>query len=432
VPRLDAKGFAVRQADRADDAIRDLRSSAYDLAFFDAELGLSAVAEASVVAPNTNLVVVLDADAEAAAFVVRGAFGVLRRPVRDHEIEAVLTRARSSGALFRASQAVLRAEADLPRRLVEAAREIVAADAAGLVRVGASGEREVALAVGAFDVPLEGDAHVISWPVGNAGSALVVQHRAGRLGPRDADLVGVLAAQLRLALDNERLAAQSRYAALGQVVASVSHEIRNPLTYVLASCDEATTLAEEMPDADALRKVLEDVSDGTHRVLAIANDLRDVVRTAPETFELGRVVGAALRVSLPSIRDAVAVTTHSAPGALVAGDPGRMCQVFMNLLVNAAEASRGRGSLVPVEVTVERRGDRIVATVRDEGPGIAPEHLPHVLEPLFTTRPTGTGLGLSIVRGIVEEHGGTLTVSSELGSGTRVVVDLPAAPHAPR
>jgi signal transduction histidine kinase len=104
--------------------------------------------------------------------------------------------------------------------------------------------------------------------------------------------------------------------------------------------------------------------------------------------------------------------------------------VFVNLLVNAAQAAAACAGPVRVEVTTRRRGDRLVAIVRDYGPGIAPEHLPRIFDAFFTTKPgdKGTGLGLSITRAIIEEHGGNISVASRVGVGTTFTIELPASP----
>jgi CheY-like chemotaxis protein/anti-sigma regulatory factor (Ser/Thr protein kinase) len=118
----------------------------------------------------------------------------------------------------------------------------------------------------------------------------------------------------------------------------------------------------------------------------------------------------------------------------IAGDPHQLQQVILNLVNNAiqAMASRGQGRLrVASALSADRSAIRL--TVTDDGAGILPEHLPHVLEPFFTTKPQGegTGLGLAIAQGIVTEHGGTISVESEPGRGTTFTVTLPAtAPPA--
>lgn len=100
--------------------------------------------------------------------------------------------------------------------------------------------------------------------------------------------------------------------------------------------------------------------------------------------------------------------------------------------MNAAQAAKPTGRIVKLEVATARRGDRLVTVVRDEGPGIPPQNLARIFDAFFTTKPaeTGTGLGLSITRTIVEAHGGTIEVSSEVGRGTAFTIDLPLAQPA--
>ena len=106
----------------------------------------------------------------------------------------------------------------------------------------------------------------------------------------------------------------------------------------------------------------------------------------------------------------------------------QLVQVFVNLLTNACQAAPDKGGRVVI-VTSRCPGQPrpIVVEVEDNGGGIAPEHLPHVFDPFFTTRAhkNGTGLGLSIVKSIVEAHGGTIRVESHLGRGTRFIIELP-------
>jgi len=114
------------------------------------------------------------------------------------------------------------------------------------------------------------------------------------------------------------------------------------------------------------------------------------------------------------------------PGeTLVRADENQLRQAFLNLLRNAGEAmSDGGGRL---EITVSRAGDQAVLRLKDSGPGIAAEDLPHIFEPFFSTKETGTGLGLALTQQIILEHGGTIEAQSEQGRGTTFVVKLPLA-----
>ena len=107
-------------------------------------------------------------------------------------------------------------------------------------------------------------------------------------------------------------------------------------------------------------------------------------------------------------------------------DPNQINQVLLNLLLNAIQAMDKPGSIY---VSLRRDNDDVLITVADEGKGISPENLPNIFRPFFTTKGHGTGLGLSLARRIVEAHGGTIRVRSEVGKGTQFVVRLPIA-HA--
>jgi two-component system NtrC family sensor kinase len=112
----------------------------------------------------------------------------------------------------------------------------------------------------------------------------------------------------------------------------------------------------------------------------------------------------------------------------VKADFGQLRQSFVNIALNACEAMATGGTLT---VTARQVGATVEVRVRDTGPGIPPDVLPHILDPFFTTKEKGTGLGLSVVDGIIDRHGGSLTVDSRIGEGTTVVVRLPVMAAAP-
>jgi two-component system C4-dicarboxylate transport sensor histidine kinase DctB len=118
----------------------------------------------------------------------------------------------------------------------------------------------------------------------------------------------------------------------------------------------------------------------------------------------------------------------------VVTDSERLRIALVNILANArhaVEAANGSAATAAVVLSTRRRGDRIVVTVRDRGPGIAPEDMAHIFDPYFTTRRAGTGLGLPISKNIIEGLGGTLAVSSRPGDGTEIRIELPVvAPEA--
>jgi len=106
-------------------------------------------------------------------------------------------------------------------------------------------------------------------------------------------------------------------------------------------------------------------------------------------------------------------------------DPNQINQVLLNLLLNAIQSMDKPGTIRVSLQQEEGEDDAVAIVVDDEGKGIAPEHLPNIFRPFFTTKGHGTGLGLSLARRMVESHGGTITVESTLGTGTRFTVLLP-------
>ncbi|HET6583416.1 MAG TPA: ATP-binding protein, partial [Nannocystaceae bacterium] len=153
--------------------------------------------------------------------------------------------------------------------------------------------------------------------------------------------------------------------------------------------------------------------------------------------ELRKVVDAALGIVDSELRHRARVVRHDGDVPLVRGNEGRLVQVTLNLLVNAVQAIADSDPTRHVVRVITRRaaeGQFAELLVEDDGAGIAAEDLPRIFDPFFTTKPpgTGTGLGLAICHSIVSAVGGTVSVDSEVGRGTRVCVRLPLAPEAAR
>lgn len=476
------------------DAITELHGVEYDVALVAFSLpprtGADVVRVARELSPETEVVVILDPGREDAPVdcVRHGAFDFLHQPINTHEVEDVLERAmnrralRTSTAMFRASHAILSGtkSAELPRMMVDLSLDLLAADGVTLYRSDRSGRLAVANEGGSTR---EGDAAellAIARQVAKSGASatpllvpedgngeevlagtrirsaivcpiLLDGQLAGVLAayrsrdPRpfrrgDAERAGVFASQLRLAFDNELLLAKTvvteRLAAVGELAAGVAHEINNPLTYVLNSCDAALCEIDDLGIESAeLRQILTDLQEGADRIRVIARDLRTLSRGTAEAeqFDLGDAIRSALRIAAPSLRGAVDVKSEMESGLSVVGSPGRACQVFVNLLVNAAQAAVScKPRRVGLSIEARRQGERLVTTVRDTGPGIPAENLGRIFEAFFTTKPseTGTGLGLSITRTIIEDHGGTIAVESTVGEGTTFTIDLPFTAEA--
>ncbi len=220
-----------------------------------------------------------------------------------------------------------------------------------------------------------------------------------------------------------RLHQADRMAAMGQLAAGVAHEINNPLTWIIGNLERVVGEVD-----DEHRKSVEQAIEGARRVRRIARDLNMFARDRD-----GPTVGVDV---VEVVRSAVNMVRHDlqhngflhedygeAPS--VDGDPTRLGQVCMNLLVNAAQAvADGAGTEVSVRVGTDARG-WATFTVEDDGPGIPEALRARVFEPFFSTKADGTGLGLAISRTLVDELRGTLTLEPIAERGVRVHVALP-------
>ncbi|MBX3249230.1 MAG: response regulator [Myxococcales bacterium] len=238
--------------------------------------------------------------------------------------------------------------------------------------------------------------------------------------------------------------ASDRMATIGMLAAGVAHEINNPLAAIAVNV-EATLLAledvaERFGGMDALSEVvagLTDAREATDRVRDIVSDLRGLSRAETEahtSLDVRDVLESTARMASNAIRHrARLVRDYDADLPLVRGSRSRLGQVFLNLMMNAAQAiDEGRAEVH--EIRLRARGDdgRVIVEVEDTGHGIPEELLDELFTPFFTTKPRGegTGLGLAICHRIVTELGGELEVESELGEGSLFRVILPAAREA--
>ena len=243
----------------------------------------------------------------------------------------------------------------------------------------------------------------------------------------------------QLARTNESLAQikgqllqQEKMAAIGTLSAGLLHEVNNPVNF----CLMAIELAMEEPqakDSPSLQECLMDVKQGMHRIQHIVSDLKTFAYRKPGAaaddvpFLFEKALDSSIRLSAHELRG-VRVTRELPNDTLVLGDEAAIIGVLINLFSNAALAMHKAGTVSPqVHVTAQWHDDRLHVNVRDNGPGIAAEHLARVFEPFFTTREVGQGLGLglSISYAVVERHGGTLFAESELGKWTAFNFDLP-------
>jgi signal transduction histidine kinase len=187
---------------------------------------------------------------------------------------------------------------------------------------------------------------------------------------------------------------------------------------------------------DTIPTLMREVHDSARRVERIISDLKDFARPrargAPTPLQVNDAVQRALRLLAHLIKQR---TDHLhvdlAPGLpSMWGDAQHVEQIVVNLVTNALEALPDRRCGVTVATAFDVAERRVVLEVRDEGIGIAPEHLGRLCDPFFTTKQEngGTGLGLAITSSLVRLHGGRLTFASELGKGTRTLVTFPCGP----
>lgn len=234
---------------------------------------------------------------------------------------------------------------------------------------------------------------------------------------------------------HEQLVRSEKLSALGKLSASVAHEINNPLAGILTFAKLVSrTLAEGAPD-DARRAALQRnlglIERETQRCSSIVKNLLDFARERPmqqRPLDPRAPLDEALSLLDDQLKThGIELERDLAAVPEVVADFGQLRQAFVNIAFNACEAMGSAGRL---RVTTRPAGDGVEVVIADTGPGIPPDRLSKIFDPFFTTKEKGTGLGLSVVYGIVERHGGTISVESELGRGTAFTIRLPAQPRA--
>jgi two-component system sensor kinase FixL len=215
-----------------------------------------------------------------------------------------------------------------------------------------------------------------------------------------------------------------RLAAVGQAVAHVAHEIKNPLMIIGGFSQQLTrTLSDEksiqknemiLAEVERLENLVRNVGDFTkqYKLVKRPADINGVIR------DVLHLMGESPFSEKYTFTHALAEDLGETPC-----DPDRLRQVFMNLISNAMQAMEKGGA---VSITTERRSDSVVIRITDQGTGMGEDQLLHIFEPFYTTRQKGSGLGLAISYKIVQAHGGDITAVSSPGQGTSFVITLPA------
>lgn len=256
--------------------------------------------------------------------------------------------------------------------------------------------------------------------------------------PPHPDLSATVETQLnQLEVQLDRLRVQVRQAqqlaSLGTAAAMIAHEFSNLLTPIRGYAQKA--LDEE--DQELQRKALTVTVQNANMLTRMADRVLEISAAKPVRREAvsvrGVVEDAAASMCRDVSKDGIRFSVDLDDSLTVWGDRLQLQQVFFNLFINAhkAMAPSRHGRLA---VTGRREGDRVLVNVKDSGPGIPPELLPHIFDPLQTSKPMSSdgqqrcaGLGLALCRDLVEENGGVIRVTSEQGVGTTFTIRLPAA-----
>lgn len=273
---------------------------------------------------------------------------------------------------------------------------------------------------------------VYRWQILMVGVALVLQALliALLLHERERRQTAEVQARQRLS----ELARANRFSMAGELTASIAHEINQPLGAIRVNAETAQLMVKSAtPDIAEISEIVADIRRDEERASGVILRLRSLLNKAPfelREIDLGEVVRETVDL-LSGLAIGRQVELRSALSNIplpVKGDPVQLQQVIVNLLVNGMDAMSGLAAAERrVTVRTARDGRFAEVSIADQGPGIPPDQLRQVFEPLFTTKSEGMGMGLSIARTIVEAHGGRLSVENQPGGGALFRVNLPLA-----
>ena len=248
------------------------------------------------------------------------------------------------------------------------------------------------------------------------------------------DLRSRLLMEKKLQETHLQLVSSEKMASLGKLAAGIAHEINNPLGGILIY---SSLMMEDLPEEDPKRGDLARIVQETGRCKEIVKSLLEFARqTEPkkEPTDINRAIndGLFFLVNQALFHNIRIVKNLDPFLPFVRGNSGQLKQVFMNIIVNAAEAMHGNGTLT---IATSPSPDRKTVWIEfaDTGEGIPEENLSRIFDPFFTTKDVGkgTGLGLATSYGIVQDHGGTINVRSQVGLGTSFIIELPIQPQQP-
>ena len=258
------------------------------------------------------------------------------------------------------------------------------------------------------------------------GAMAPVSERDAPIADRSGQRIGwvkVFQDLTEVELLREQVRQKDRLAAVGELAATVAHEIRNPLGGIRGF---ATLLEKDLPDGDPRRRLVEKILIGTRDLDEVVTELLEYTR--PLQLKLAPVETRDLVQSALSFLDTgqkqVEFKQELPDGLHLFVDPDKMRQVLLNILLNAVQSIGERGA---VRITAYADGDNGVLTIADTGRGMPPEELSQAFSPFYTTKEKGTGLGLAVAEKIVEGHGGYLQAESEPNQGSSFSIIVPRA-----
>lgn len=236
-----------------------------------------------------------------------------------------------------------------------------------------------------------------------------------------------------------QLAHVTRVTTLGEMAASIAHEVNQPLAAVTTNAEAGLRwLNRDVPDLGEVRSAIERIKSEAHRASEVIRRIRSLSRkndpshVQVDLFEVLQESVALIRREIR--RHRVSLEVYPGDGVhLVKGDRVQLQQVIINLLMNALQAMSGmhtKERTLSVALGTAMNGD-VLLRIKDNGPGVSEQNLPSLFNPFFTTKPEGMGMGLSICRSIIDAHGGRIWAESELGHGAVMNFSLTAYEHMP-
>ena len=224
-------------------------------------------------------------------------------------------------------------------------------------------------------------------------------------------------------------------AVVGRLAAAIAHEIRNPLNYINLTLDHlrSSFAPEEQSKRETFERLADQLKSEVARINRHITDFLKYSRPSAldlQPLDLRVQAEDALRVIAGQAAESGIEASLQEEGKvpLVVADKDSLRSVFTNLLMNSLEATDGEGGTVSIKLSAESV-DRARVEITDTGRGIAPEDIAKIFEPYYSTKETGTGLGLAIVKKAIDDHGGSINVSSKEGSGTTFTIILPVKPE---